>query len=187
MLLKLLSDHDRKDFIEVAELLILADKPLLWDGKLKDEITPQTNISKISIKKSSSDETLLEEAKAECRLDTHRFFGSGQQIEDRIVERLRTFPLHKIEEPETRLTVASSVLREILKGKKSEMPAVPKLMLFELMLLALAGGRISNVEWRLLNDFKHHYQVEDYIFEDLLKRAEITQQEINKTLSIVLE
>ena len=48
------------------------------------------------------------------------------------------------------------------------MPAVPKLMLFELMLLALAGGRISTSNGVCSNDFKHHYQVEDYIFEGLL-------------------
>jgi len=187
MLLKLLSDQDKKEFLEVAELLILSDKPLLWDGKLKEEITPQTNISKISIKQSAQDESLIAEAKAECQQDAPGFLLGGTRMEARIVERLRTFPLHKIEEPETRSVAASAILREILKGKKSEMPSVPKLMLFELMLLALAGGKISSVEWRLLNDFKHHYQVEDYLFGDLLKRAEVTHQEINKTLSIILE
>ncbi len=187
MLLKLLSDQDKREFLEVAELLVLSDKPLLWDGKLTEEITPQTNISNISIKQSAQDESLIAEAKAECQRDSPEFpFASGR-MEARIVERLRTFPLQKIEEPGTRSAAVSAILREILKGKKSEIPSVPKLMLFELMLLALAGGKISSVEWKLLNDFKHHYHVEDYLFEDLLKRAEVIHQEINKTLSIILE
>ena len=124
MLLKLLSDHDRKDFIEVVELLILADKPLLWDGKLKDEITPQTNISKISIKKSSSDENA---AGSEGRVPSgcHRFFGSGQQIEAPHRGAAADLSLHKIEEPETRLTVASGVLREILRARSRRCPPSP--------------------------------------------------------------
>lgn len=187
MLLKLLAEQDQKDFIEIAELLVLADKPLLWDGKTKEEITPQTNISKVSIKQAPNYEALLSEARAECRLVTSSFIQTFPSMEDRIVERLKTFALTKIEEPETRLAAASAILREMLKGKKSEIPSIPKLMLFELMTLALAGGQISNIEWGLLNDFKHHYKVEDYIFDDLLERAKVTHQEINKTLAVVLE
>ncbi|HCL3953840.1 TPA: hypothetical protein N2C02_004198, partial [Pseudomonas aeruginosa] len=60
-------------------------------------------------------------------------------------------------------------------------------ILYELLLVALRDGHISNVEWALLKEYQRHHQLEDFIFDDLLERAETLNQEISKTISIILE
>jgi len=60
-------------------------------------------------------------------------------------------------------------------------------MLFELLLVALRDGNISSIEWALLKEFQQHHKLEDFIFDDLLERAEVLNKEVNKTISIVLE
>lgn len=60
-------------------------------------------------------------------------------------------------------------------------------MLFELMLFVLGDGEISVIQWNLLDEFGHHYQIDDYIVQDLLERAEVTHQEAQKTIAIILE
>ncbi len=113
------------------------------------------------------------------RLDT--------SIESKLVDKIKTFPLQQIDESTTRLQAASMVLKELLADKKYEQPSVPKLMLFELMLVALCGGAISSIQWALLKEFQHHHQQEDFIFDDLLERAETMNREVSRTLSIILE
>ncbi|OYO31828.1 hypothetical protein CD932_12345 [Janthinobacterium sp. PC23-8] len=108
-------------------------------------------------------------------------------IEWSLVKRIGRLPIETAEEPAARATVALDVLRELLKDRKAPVPSVPKLMLFELMLFALTKGSISSIEWQLLNEFRHHHQLENHIFNDLLERAEFTHREAQKTLAIILE
>ena len=63
----------------------------------------------------------------------------------------------------------------------------PKIMLFEMILVALRDGSISSIERELLKAFQHHYQIADFIFEDLLDRAEALNSEVSKTIALVLE
>lgn len=61
MLIKLLCDLDRKLLLQLAELMSLADAPLLWDGKTYDEITAKTDLQNISIQENEQMQELLEE------------------------------------------------------------------------------------------------------------------------------
>ncbi len=65
MLLKLLSGSDKKHLLVLAELLALADKPLLWDGKTKDQITSETRLDKLTIQKGGLETALIDELKSE--------------------------------------------------------------------------------------------------------------------------
>lgn len=109
------------------------------------------------------------------------------EIENKLLEKVKTFPLQKIEETTTRLQASLAVLKELLADKKTELPSTPKLMLFELMQIAIIDGNISGIKWQLLNEFRQHYQLEDYVFDELLERAEVTSREKYKTITIIFE
>ena len=216
MLLKQLSVDDRRDFLCIAELLSIADKPVSRVGKhgltipsdavLKAAMGP---ILSIFIKKTPS-KTIpagtisgIQRDERESMAMAELIYACGKEadgkmdgtpdqmdrkgIEWSLVKRIGRLPIETAEEPAARATVALDVLRELLKGKKAPVPSVPKLMLFELMFFALTKGSISSIEWQLLNEFRHHHQLENYIFNDLLERAEFTHREAQKTLAIILE
>lgn len=190
MLFKLLSDADKKHLLEVMKLLALSDKPLLWDGKRKGEITSKTDLDKLSIQKGGPESALIAdmESDGKLQLDFAGIFNSlNVSVEESLIKRIKAFPLQEVEEAATRLQAATMVMREILVGKKFELPSVPKLMLFELMLMALCGGSISSIEFALLKEFQVHHKLEDFIFDDLLERAETMNREVSKTISIILE
>ena len=186
MLLKLISKQEKNNLLEVVEILSISDKPLLWDGKKKDEITPKTDLGKISIEKGEKETALIAGLKAESG-EHENIFIFYENIEKRLLRKLKQFSLQKIDEPSTRVEAAVTILKEILNEKKYTLPSVPKIMLFELFLVALCDENISNIEWAILKEFQIHYQLEDYIFNDLLERAEVMSREINKTISVILE
>lgn len=196
MLLKILSQQDKSDFLAIAELLTLCDKPILWDGKKIEEITPQANFENATIQKSEKEITLMDELEKESGTETSKykyersgFFSirTGETVEGKLLEKIKNYPFKQIEEPTTRLGAALAVLKDLLKGKKTELPATPKLMLFELMQVALVDGNISSIKMQLLNEFTQHYRLADYVFYELLERAEVTSREINKTITIIFE
>lgn len=91
---------------------------------------------------------------------------------------------------ENRIKAAKEVFKEIIEEEyeeNSERPETSKVMLFELFLVAIRDGSISNTEMELLRAFQQHYQLEDFIFDDLLERAEALNNEISKTIAIILE
>lgn len=186
MLVKLLSKTDKEHLLQLAELMALADKPLLWDGKTKNEVTSGTDIGELSFQKGAQETAMLAELESEGE-STVNWFRAFDSVETKLIDRLKSLPLHSIDEPNNRAQAATSVLNELLKGKACETPSVPKLMLFELILMALCNGSISNIEWALLKEFQRHHQLEDFVFDDLLERAETMSQEIGKTISIILE
>jgi len=195
MLLKQLSIDDKRDFLCIAELLSIADKPLLRDDKLRIKFFDGGHFgTSISIQRGENESAVMDELVWNCDRggDKTLDYASGgrlgyKDIEPALLKRIDKVPPHTAEEPASRATVALDVLRDLLKGRKALVPSVPKVMLFELMLFALAKGRISSVEWQLLNEFRHHHHLENHIFDDLLSRAECTHREAQKTLAIILE
>ena len=197
MLTKLLSDADKKHLLEISKLLALADKPLLWDGKTSDEFTSSTDLSALSIQEGEKERELIAELEQSIEGPSSSLrsmpgrsipgFWKPVDVGTRLIEALKKYPIPKAEKPETRVQAATTVLKELLKGKKFELPTAPKVILFELLLVALRDGTITSVEWALLKEFQLHHQLEDFIFDDLLERAETLNQEVSKTISIILE
>ena len=186
MLLKLLSVDDHMLLLYLLQLLALADKPLLWDGRKKEEITSETNLNNLSIQQGELESSFIDDLKAE-RNPPLGWAQRTPSVATRLVNKLKALSLHQAEIPEARVGVGVAVMRELLEGKKFELPSVPKLMLFELILLALCGGNISNIEWALLREFQHHHKLEDFVFDDLLERAEAMNREVSNTIAIILE
>lgn len=195
MLVKLLSETDKHHLLDLAKLLALSDNPLLWDGKGRDEITSKTDINNISIQKVELEESMIAELAFEGRgklsSSLYSYFSENalfaNSVEARLIEIIKGYPLQKAEEPDVRVQVAIILLKELLLGKSYENPGAPKVMLYELMLLALRDGNISSIEWALLKEFQCHHKLEDFIFDDLLERAETMNKEVSKTISIILE
>lgn len=194
MLEKMLSATDKLHLRELLEILAIADKPLLWDGKRKDEITSETDLSKVLIQRGEQETALINDLYPEGNQsgfssDISGMFGlfGTQKIEQRLLTEIKTFPLQKVEEPEVRANAATKILKEIMEGKKFDFPSVPKLMLYELISMSLCNGTISSIEWALLKEFQYHHQLEDFIFDDILERAETMTKEVSKTISIILE
>ncbi|PKF25991.1 hypothetical protein [Pseudomonas hunanensis] len=210
MLLKLLPEPDQKHLLGLAKLLALADKPLLWDGKTSDEFTSDTDLSALSIQEGEKEREMIAELEQSItRPSNTSVFGnsssassmfgwssstafmsgskSSDDVSAKLIDELKKYPVTKAEKPETRVQAATSVLKELLKGKRFELPTAPKVILFELLLVALRDGTITSVEWALLKEFQLHHQLEDFIFDDLLERAETLNQEVSKTISIILE
>lgn len=205
MLLKQLSDNDKRVFLRLAELVSLCDRPMLWNGKPREEATTadfkadaislqwhkqvfeamkelasaligDANFKTVGMPKPVADKT------AAAWLGLHQ-----TSVSEELIRRLEAKPLTAGGDSAVRVTVATDILREILKDHKAATPSLPKLMLFELFLLSLASGSISSVQWQVLSEFKHHHQLEDYIVEDLLARAQSTHIEAQKTIAIILE
>jgi hypothetical protein len=191
MLIKLLSNADKKHLLELAKLLALSDKPLLWDGKSSEEFTSSTDLNALSIQEGEQERELIADMESSAGLNQSGLyafaFSSSSDVRDRLIEVLKTYPIPKVERSEVRVEAATTVLKELLKDKSFELPSAPKVVLYELLLVALRDGHISNIEWALLKQYQHHHQLEDFIFDDLLERAESLNQEISKTLSIILE
>ena len=188
MLVKFLSMTDKAHLLELAQLLFLADNPLLWDGKRKEDINSQTDLSKLSILKNGRESALIADLESEGeQTTTLGAFFSANSIEEKLIKKLKALPLQAVDEPTSRAEAATAILKELLEGKEFDLPSVPKLMLFELMSMALCDGSISNIEWVLLETFQHHHHLDEIIFNELLERAETTNREVNKTISIILE
>jgi len=204
MLIKLLSETDKQHLIGLAKLLALADKPLLWDGKRPDEFSSDTDLSALSIQAGEPEKELIAELEKSVGSRSTMFssltsfssafssmspslIATASDIEDRLIEVLKTFPIPKLEKSETRVQAAATVLKELLRGKTFELLSTPKVLLFELLLVALRDGNISSIEWALLKEFQQHHQLEDFLFDDLLERAETLNREVSKTISIILE
>ncbi|MFS8150126.1 hypothetical protein [Vreelandella titanicae] len=194
MLIKMLPKKHIEHMLNLASLMTISDKPILWDDKTYNEITAETNLKLISLKVGDEERELISDlersnltrnqliiAEAPFSLDriTH--------ISNQLTEVLQKYPFAKMENPGTRVGAATTVLQALLEQTKYDSPSTPKIILYELFLVALHNGHISGVEWALLKEFQRYHKLEDFIFDDLLERAETLSQEISKTISIILE
>lgn len=196
MLVKLLSDDHKAHLLELAELLSIADKPLLWDGKTKDEVTARTDMKKVSFAKGEAESKLLSDWSQEVSGSMTIPFSWGNiasgkapatEVEKLLLDQLDDVPLHKnTEDSVARLNAVSAALHRLLEGV-SGTPHAVRIMLYELMLMALASGGISSIEYRFLEIVKQHHQVDDCDFGEILERAETMYREVQKTIALVLE
>jgi hypothetical protein len=195
MLLKQLSKKDRHIFLCTAQLLTLADQPLLWDGEPRSRTTTNTRFTNITIARNSARQAAINElfsaldSTERLTIMVDRAIKGPQagEISAKLISEFRLLSAKDENDAALRLKVANQLMEQVMKTDREALPSVPKLMLFELMLLALTDGAISSVQWQLLVEFRHHYGLEDYIFADLLTRAQCTHIETQKTLAIILE
>lgn len=215
MLIKMLSEKEKRHFIDLADLLIITNQPLLWDGKISDEITSDTNLSALSFQESRKEVELiaeLEEYSGNVRVRSGTvigFSGFSQSsalawknsnttdiapeprgstlIVEHLLETLKDYPFMKMDNPETRIEASMSVLKNLLEDHIYEIPSTAKIVLFELLLVALRAGQISDMQLILIKEIQRHHNIDDFVFDDLLERAEVINIEFSKTISMILE
>ena len=199
MLIKLLPESEKDLLLDIAKILVLSSNALLWGAKKSDELTLESNLDDISIQTDEKEKELIKDLSQSIGIDisqnsffhkTPNLFGSflfNESIERKLISEIKKAPIKNIESTENRAHAAKSVMAIALKDKHNEQPEPPKIMLFELFLVALRNGSISNIEFALLKDFQFHYGLEDFVFDDLLERAEALNNEVSKAISIVLE
>ncbi len=216
MLLHLLSDQAQKIFLEIAWVFCISDNELLWDGKTQDEITGTTDLSNMSIQVSESEEAILSSFMRECNSASDRIGKEVQKefIEKIKLIKLsaQSDPSERLKAAKALLeekidgapkgtwsfSTTSKTDAAVLTSwgfpspsvkaeRKTSIAAYPKVMLFEVMLLCLADGKISGVEQELLQEFSQLVHVESFVFDDLLECAKSMNHETLKTLAIILE
>lgn len=190
MLIKMLPADKKTLLVELARLLALSDNPLLWDGKTKDELRSDSDLNNLTIQKDALETELLEEIEQHASgFPTAAVFGGLFSIsaEKKLIEKLKTYPLSIIDAPETRIQAATSVLKNLLEHQTMENITTPKVIIFQLFLVALRDGHISSVEWMLLKEIQFAFKVTDFIFKDLLEHAESLNNEMSKLLALILE
>lgn len=190
MFLQMLSSDEQELFLQVAWLICISDDPLLWDGKTESEITGETDLSEISIQYEKSEQAIMESLVRECS-DARYWEEDGSEreaIEESLTDRLKSLPITKQNDPEQRQKIAVEILSGYFKKKiKQSSPASPKIMLYELLLLAMADGEISSVEGALIEQFITIQKIDVGTYEDVLERVQCMNREVAKTLSLILE
>ncbi|BEO27690.1 MAG: hypothetical protein E7J62_09775 [Serratia marcescens] len=187
MLIRMLPDEKKVLLVELAKLITLSDNQLTWNTKPKDELTFDSDLNNLTIQKNSLETEFLEQMKQSF---SGGFFGDvldGHSTEHQLTEKLKTYPLSRIDAPEARIQAATSILKPLLNDQKVDNPATAKIIIFQLLLVALRNGHISSIEWSLLKEIQLHFKIPDFIFKDLLDRAESLSIEMSKTLALVLE
>lgn len=192
MFIKLLPEDKKILLLNLARLMALADKPLLWAGKTKDELTADSDLSALSIQHGEAENELITELEQSISSPAITLFGvfpnsDKNKIENLLIDKLKAIPLSKIDAPEQRVQSALAVIKALLENNEKSAPAEGKIMLLQLILISLRDGHISSIEWALLKEIQLRYQLPDFIFSDLLERAEALNSELSKTLSLVLE
>ncbi len=209
MLLRMLSDVEKLHFLELADLLLLADKRILWGGKTIDQLTVDSDLEQLALEENEQDRELLTELEQTAGIKTGGGLGATSSLVDfmvsrknsldsglirsrtkvpyRLVEVLKTYPFIKLKTEKCRIQAAVTVLAELLEATRYTTLSTSKIILFELLLVALRDGRITDAETAILKEFQTRCGLEDFLYEDLLERAEALNSEMSKTLSIVLE
>lgn len=216
MYLSVLSDRQKDQFLNFACLVSLCGGAVLWDGKKESELTGTTDLTKISINTSDGEKEAILSLAEECghQDDDWRIKRRFENIEKALLEKIKLLPLSNQNDPSQHLTAATSILNDIeskgdaglnLEGfifamstKISDQarttaeqepisPSVPKIMVYELMQFCLASGGFSSIKLLLLKEISRRIGLKDFLFDDLLERAESVQREIKRTTSIIFE
>lgn len=191
MLIKLLPESEQMILLDLCKLLTLSDNPLMWGNKSYEQITSDTDLSSLIITIDEQENSMLEELEQSITRGAVFNFGISkhlsQDVESMLIEKLKSYPITQVNQSTSRANAALAVQRKLLADVSTKNPEVPKIMIYELQLVALKDGTISNIEMALLQDIKQHFKVPDYVFDDLLVRAQALNTELSKTLAIILE
>ena len=204
MFLHLINLTDRYKFFGVARLVCLVDGTLLWDGKRESELTGNDDLSKVSFKKSEALEVLMKDYAREIEGNegsvkaTIRILKDGQSVaglladvpaalENAVLEQIKKLPIFKQNILEERVSIVHKLLRTFIEKDNAALPSVPKIMLFELILLALADGTISNEKLQLLREFGKIHGFDDLDFHDLFVCASNMSLVAQKAVSVIFE
>jgi len=198
MLLEILKlpAENSKDLTTIAALLCLVDQPLQQSVSWED-----VGLQEVSERTIAPDETVVEffsnAANTSClfgniiKHTASRSLGNFSEIKKELESAIRRLPFKKIIDPETGHRQAfSEVLRKIVEAFKGEANIQnSRIMVFALLLLALGldKGDIAANRLMLVHEFSHCLEIEDDVFDDLLKHAAVMHIALKNTSTIIFE
>ncbi|VFS49013.1 hypothetical protein [Budvicia aquatica] len=127
MLIKLLPEDQKMHLLDLAKLLTLCDKPLLWNGLSKDELTSDTDLDALSIQQGERENELLSDLVQSVASRLWPMSNREASIENMLKEKLKASPLIKIDTVENRVQAAMAVLKTLLEEKCTDAPPFLKL------------------------------------------------------------
>jgi hypothetical protein len=202
MLIKLLGLPEQRLLLNLVNLLSLSDNPLHWTGKDSDSGASEPDLYSLTISIDDQEKALIKTIEYEILSsfdDDDSYFGSNDShyavdVKGRLnyamsmlISEIKKHPESELESEGTRLTSVLNVLEIFLRGESFDDVSVPKIILYEMFLVALSDGHISDIEMAVLKSFQAHFEIEDFMFDEILERAEALTQEISTTISLVLE
>jgi len=105
-----------------------------------------------------------------------------------LIDLLKNVPLKlDASAPEVRAPLVSTVLRKLLQENELGGRYHVKIVLFELVLMAFADGKISAIELHVLKDIQHHCGLDEESFNEILEQAEIVSSITQKTIALIVE
>lgn len=184
MLIKLLSPEDRLYVVELAVLIAISDSPLLWNKKTRDQIaSDEMDLEYLSFKEDEQESDLISELVQS--VEGSSFIRA--RVESSLLLEIKKYHKLRADSPATRLAAAKVMMDNAFEGRVTASPAIPKIAMFELVLVALRDGSISEIQKSLLKHFQNHYQMHDFIVDEIIERAEALTTEVAKAISLVLE
>lgn len=128
MFIRLLNDADKELFVKVAYLLSLADNPLLWNGKTREEVSANDDLRQLGIQKDEAEMALLKE----WGIDVEEY--QQRQVYSALLEKLKDAPLSRAEDEDTRTAHACCVLEKLLSEESlGRYGSVPFLAMAEIL------------------------------------------------------
>jgi len=197
-----------KDLVVLTGLLALVDRPLRNSFDWKNVDTD--NISKISIEQHEKiakihkdDDCIYHAIIGNASVSSALLFSLGRDrasirgnadfsgIKEKLEEEIKRLPLRKITDTEEgRRQAFSTVMHKLIDELKFERNLQnPRIFSLWLLMLALEmdAGAISPNKFAFIDEFRRAFDVEDDVFEDLQERAVSLRNELEKTMSIIIE
>lgn len=172
---------------ELAETRMAAAQTALTQLTGKKLLGPKEALEELEELKKKLEEAMEEAMEEELEEELVEVWKKRNELQNLQIALEELIEQEEQERLEGRSVQVQIVRKEELEEHTTSRPETPKIMLFEMFLLALCDGAISPIEQELLKSFQRHYQLEDFIFDELLERAETFNAEVSKTIALVLE
>lgn len=195
MYLHLLTEDEQSQLKALAAVLSFSDNEILWDGRRQDELTGETDLKKVAFVHVEQELLLLKAMEREagglriganCDYDLQSFEHHIGHVASSLLTGLRSLPISKQNSESERIRVSREAV-DYLTHKIEIGSASLRVMVLELMLLALADGEMSFIEGELIRGFAEANGLDGDSIDELLKHAENINREAAKTISIIFE
>lgn len=195
MYLHLLTDAQQNQLKMIAVVLSFSDNEVLWDGRRQDELTGETDLTKVAFVHVEQEFLLLKAMERESgglvsgvNFDhaIWRFERHIELVAGRLLSGLRPLPISMQNNVSERIQISRAVIEDLTRDTEIE-SAPLKVMVLELLLLALADGEISSIEGELIRGFADAHGLDADTFDKLLGHAMDINREAAKTISIIFE
>ena len=205
-----LPQEKKLELLKIIRLLQIFDAPILWGGKMEDEITGDTNLSDISFQISDYLKELWENVVNIYGADQYQIIeNSINALEKELLENISTLRINKQNNQDERLKIATTFLHtainkdninkkavwpfstsnndiseKSLSNTDSNIQRKSRIILFEAIRLS---GNLTDAKRNLLQVVSLMYKIDGESFNELLSQALVLHKEMKRSVNLVLE